>query len=73
MISIIEISVGYINIISNFMIKKLRILFVSRELIAADIAYQLKKEGHDVKLFIESRNYKNCFDGMVNKTSNWKN
>lgn len=50
----------------------MRILFVSRELIAADMAYQLKKEGCDVKLFIEGKGDKNCFDGIVKKTSNWR-
>lgn len=50
----------------------MNILFISRELIAADLAYQLKKEGCNVKLFIESENYKNCFDGIIEKTTNWK-
>ena len=52
--------------------KKLKILFISKELIAADIAYRLKKEGCDVRLFIEGKDDKNCFDGMVEKTNNWK-
>jgi len=52
--------------------KRLRVLFVSGELIAGDLAYQLKKEGCDVKLYIEDKSRKDCFDGMVEKTSNWR-
>ena len=52
--------------------KKVRVLFVSRELIAGDLAYILKLEGCNVKLFIEDRGQKNCFDGLVKKTNNWK-
>lgn len=52
--------------------KKLKILFISKELIAGDLAYRLKQEGCDIKLFIEDKNEKKCFDGMVKKTNNWK-
>lgn len=52
--------------------KQLRILFVSRELIAADLAYKLKQEGCNVKLFIETKSERGCFDGLVTKTKNWK-
>lgn len=52
--------------------KKRKVLFVSRELIAGDLAYQLKREGCDVKLFIESKSDRDCFNGMVDKTDNWK-
>lgn len=51
---------------------KIKILFISGELIAADLAYSLKKEGCDVKLFIEGKGDKDCFDGMVNKADDWK-
>ncbi len=51
----------------------MRVLFISRELIAADLAYQLKKEGCKVRLFIENKDDKDCFDGMLKKTNDWKN
>lgn len=51
---------------------KLRVLFVSGELIAGDVAYQLKQEGCDVKLYIKDESRKDCFDGMVEKTDDWK-
>ncbi len=50
----------------------MRVLFISGELIAGDIAYQLKKEGCEVRLYIERRDCRDCFDGMVEKTSDWK-
>jgi len=52
--------------------KKLRVLVISKELISGDLAYRLKEEGCDVKLFIEEKNEKNCFDGLVKKTNDWK-
>lgn len=50
----------------------MRVLFISGELIAADLAYRLKKEGCDVKLYIEAEGVKNCLNGMVAKTDNWE-
>lgn len=52
--------------------KKMRVLFVSRELIAGDLPYRMEQEGCDIKLFIEDKNQKNCLDGLVPKTNNWK-
>lgn len=50
----------------------MKVLFISKELIAGDLAYRLKQEGCDVKLFIQDENEKECFDGMVEKTNNWE-
>jgi len=61
-----------INIYQKIMKKRLRVLFISGELIAGDLAYRLKKEGCDVKMYIEEKPLKSCFDGMVEKTTNWK-
>lgn len=54
------------------MSKKLKVLFISKELIAADLAYQLKKEGCKVKLFIQRKDDKDCFNGMIDKVNDWK-
>ena len=48
------------------------ILFISKNLIAGNLAYLLKKEGHTVKLFIEQKNSHESFDNMVSKSLNWK-
>lgn len=50
----------------------MRILFVSGELIAGDVAYRLKKEGCEVKLFIEHPNLQHGLDGFIEKTSDWR-
>lgn len=51
---------------------KLRVLFISKELIAGDLALKLKREGCNVKLFIQDPKEQTCFDGMVAKTTNWR-
>lgn len=50
-----------------------RVLFVSRDLIAADISYQLQKEGCDVKLCIDRSFDLQCFEGIVTKSNDWRN
>lgn len=54
------------------MSKRLKVLFISGELIAGDLAYRLKKEGCDVRLYIEDRSCKDCLGGMVDKTDDWR-
>lgn len=50
----------------------MKVLFISRDLIAGDLAYQLKKEGHEVKLFIEDKDRKTNFVNIVPQASNWR-
>ena len=50
----------------------MRVLFVSGELISGDLAYRLKLEGCEVKLFIEHPEQKDCQDGFVEKTDDWR-
>lgn len=50
----------------------MRVLFVSGELIAGNLAYRLKQEGCDVKLFIKDKSRKDCFDNMIAKTDDWE-
>lgn len=50
----------------------MRILFISNDLIAGNIAYILTKEGHSVKLYIEESGRKLNFGGMVKKTEDWR-
>jgi len=51
---------------------KPKVLFVSGELIAGDLAIKLKEEGCDVKLYIEDESRKDCLDGILVKTNNWE-
>ena len=50
----------------------MRILFVSGELIGADLCYRLKQEGNDVKMYIRDPKRRECMGGMVKKTSDWR-
>ncbi len=50
----------------------MNILFITNELIGGDVAYQLTKEGHQVKLFIKERGSKHDLDGLVEKTNYWR-
>lgn len=50
----------------------MRVLFVSGELIAGDLALRLQAEGCDVRLYIEHPRQKSCLDGFVPKTEDWK-
>lgn len=51
---------------------KMKVLFVSGELIAGDLAYRLKLEGCEVKLFIADASRKDCFENMVEKVADWR-
>lgn len=50
----------------------MKILFVSKNLIAADVCRRLLREGNEVKLFIQAEPLKKAFDGIVPKSNNWK-
>jgi len=47
-------------------------LFVSIEGLIGDIAWQVSKEGHNVKYFISSKEDKEIADGFVEKTDDWE-
>ncbi len=50
----------------------MRILFISYDLIAPHLAYLMKKDGHEVKLFIEEKDRKINFEFMLDKVNDWK-
>lgn len=49
----------------------MRVLFISGELIAGDLAYRLKQEGCDVRLYIKDKSRRDCFENMLEKTDDW--
>ncbi|MFZ1626660.1 MAG: hypothetical protein WAT81_02535 [Candidatus Moraniibacteriota bacterium] len=49
-----------------------RILFVSGELIAGDLALRLQLEGCKVRLFVEHPEQKKCLSGFVERVDNWR-
>lgn len=50
----------------------MNILFISKSAAGIDLVRVLQTEGHNVKLFIEDKRVKSCFDFMVKKIENWK-
>ncbi len=52
--------------------EKKNFLFVSLDALINDTAWQVSKEGHNVKYYIKSELEKDIADGFVPKTDNWK-
>jgi phosphoribosylamine--glycine ligase len=52
--------------------EKKNFLFISIDALISDTAWQVQKEGHNVKYFIESKNEKEVGDGFVPKTDDWQ-
>ena len=50
----------------------MNVLFISNDLLAGSLAYVLKKQGCDVKLYIQSKQQSENFDNLIEKTSDWK-
>src|SRR5262245_26669446 len=50
-----------------------KFLFVSYEGLIADTAWQVMKEGHEAKLWIQSSDGQDIADGFVAKTKDWRN
>jgi phosphoribosylamine--glycine ligase len=49
-----------------------KFLFVSFESLSGDLAWQIKKEGHEVKVFIGSETDKDVYDGFLDKVDDWE-
>lgn len=50
-----------------------KFLFVSIDALISDIAWQISKEGHEVRYFIGAPGSKDIADGFVPKVDNWEN
>ena len=53
-------------------VPKLKFLFVSNEALIGDLAWQVRKEGHEVKYYIIEKVQKDVSDGFVEKTDAWE-
>ena len=51
---------------------KINFLFVSYDALINDTAWQVVKEGHDVKYYIQSQTAKDIADGFISKVDDWK-
>jgi len=52
--------------------EKSNYLFISYSALISDTCWQIRKEGHNVKLFIQEETEKNIADGFVDKVENWE-
>ncbi len=52
--------------------QKKKFLFYSDDAMISDIAWQVVKEGHEVKFYIHEKTEAEIADGFVPKTDNWK-
>jgi len=50
----------------------MKFLFVTFEALSADLAWQLKKEGHEVKFYCHDQPEKDVGDGFVEKVDQWE-
>jgi phosphoribosylamine---glycine ligase len=53
--------------------EKKKFLFVSYDALISDIAWEVQKEGNDVKYWIRDEKSKDVADGFVPKTDHWEN
>jgi phosphoribosylamine--glycine ligase len=53
-------------------VDKKKFLFVSLDALISDIAWQVVKEGHKVKYYIEDKKLKDIANGFVPKTQDWR-
>jgi phosphoribosylamine--glycine ligase len=49
-----------------------RFLFVSRSALIHDLAWEVQKEGHEVRYFIQSKADKDVADGFIPKSEDWE-
>lgn len=50
----------------------MRILFISTDLLAGNLAVLMKQEGHDVRLYIQDHDRRENLTNLVDKTTNWQ-
>ena len=51
---------------------KKNFLFISYDALISDLAWAVKREGHNVKYYIENKEDKEIADGFVEKTDDWR-
>ena len=60
------------SVISNGFKTPTKFLFVSLESLSGDLAWTLKKEGHEVKCYIKAKSDADVYNGFVEKVERWE-
>lgn len=50
----------------------IKFLFVSLESLSGDLAWTLKKEGHEVKVYIKAKSDQDVYSGFIDKVERWE-
>jgi phosphoribosylamine---glycine ligase len=50
-----------------------KFLFVSLESLSGDLAWQVKKEGCEVKSYVESKSDRDVYEGFIERVDSWEN
>jgi phosphoribosylamine--glycine ligase len=50
-----------------------KFLFVSFESLSGDLAWKIKNEGHEVKVYVKSEGDKDVYEGFLERVDNWEN
>jgi len=51
---------------------KRKLLFISKENLSGDLAWQLKRNGHEVKAYIETKEDVDVYTGFIERIKSWK-
>src|SRR3989338_3037849 len=49
-----------------------KFLFVSNESLSGDLAWHMKNEGHEVKVYIHAESDQDVYDGFLDKVDKWE-
>jgi len=63
---------SHINGVSSETKPALKFLFVSLESLSGDLAWTLKKEGHEVRCFIKEKSDYDVYNGFIEKVERWE-
>jgi phosphoribosylamine---glycine ligase len=51
----------------------MNVLFISKDMSGGGLCHKLKKEGNDVRIFIEDENHRHHYSGIIEKVEHWEN
>jgi phosphoribosylamine--glycine ligase len=51
---------------------KKKFLFVGHEALSGDLAWSIKKEGHEIRMFFKSKSDSDVYDGFLEKVEKWE-
>lgn len=57
---------------NNHKFEKKKILFVSWMSLSGDLAWQMQKEGHEVKIYVEEEGDVDVYEGILERVPNWE-